>query len=372
MPSRILARGFGQFGVRLATVWGLVAAPPEIGHAASSPPTAAPSGVPARDGPAALTSNESAREWMKQGAAYYSQGEWELARRAFLRAWESKRHYAISANLAEVELKLARYREAALHLSFALVHLPPDRFDERNLAREELAECGRHLVSLRVTSNVENALLKLDGEEYGRTPLKTMVWVEPGWHSLVLMHPGYRTRTTEFSRGPGELVVLGLELEQLTLARRRLVSTGRPQSASSPPRDSSSGPEPRTWVLLGGGALTMFAAGAGVGYSFKSAAAHDTANELHTMLVGQGASCAPPSTTYGAQCASLRAKNGEWRDSRVIAGAFFGAAGGLGLATVVTMLLLPGSHARQPSSADLMILPALARGQFGAVVRGRL
>src|SRR5450432_3751077 len=71
----------------------------------------------------------AAKELVRQGSAEYSKQHWEAARASFQKAWELKRHYAIAANLADVELKLGRYREAAEHLEYALANLPPEHAD---------------------------------------------------------------------------------------------------------------------------------------------------------------------------------------------------------------------------------------------------
>ena len=71
------------------------------------------------------------KELVKQGTAEYMKKNWEAARVDFLKAWELKQHYAIAGSLAQIEMKLGRYQDAAEHLKYAIANLPPDHADKR-------------------------------------------------------------------------------------------------------------------------------------------------------------------------------------------------------------------------------------------------
>jgi tetratricopeptide (TPR) repeat protein len=72
-------------------------------------------------------SSARAQALMDEGSRHFDKKEWALAREYFLKAWELLQHHTIAANLAEVEIRLGLYREAAEHLSFVLAQALPTR-----------------------------------------------------------------------------------------------------------------------------------------------------------------------------------------------------------------------------------------------------
>jgi tetratricopeptide (TPR) repeat protein len=90
------------------------------------------------------------KAWMNRGGEAYGQQRWEEARDAYRAAWELRPHFAVAANLADVELRLGAYREAAEHLRFFLANLPPEREVLRADGEKRLAECRAHLATVRV------------------------------------------------------------------------------------------------------------------------------------------------------------------------------------------------------------------------------
>ena len=127
---------------------------------------------------------QAAKEFVRQGTAEYTKQHWEAARVSFLKAWELKQHYAIAANLGDVELKLGRYREAAEHLKYTLANLPPERAEKRADAEASLKECRAHLSAVRVSVSVVGAVVKLDGQDVPPGALSDELLLEPGPTSL--------------------------------------------------------------------------------------------------------------------------------------------------------------------------------------------
>src|SRR4051812_13044301 len=66
------------------------------------------------------------KELMHTGVAAYRKKDFEAARTAFAKAWKLKPHSDIAAALADVEMKLGRYRDAAGHWDYYLNYHPPD------------------------------------------------------------------------------------------------------------------------------------------------------------------------------------------------------------------------------------------------------
>ena len=124
----------------------------------------------------------AASDLMRAGMNEYRKGNFVQARTSFLRVWELKRHPAVAASLGDVEMKLSLYRDAATHWSFYLANLPPGR--DRSEADAALAECRRHVASIRVQVDQSGADVSLDGQALDKSPIDVEVWLEPGPHTL--------------------------------------------------------------------------------------------------------------------------------------------------------------------------------------------
>ena len=119
-----------------------------------------------------------AKDFARAGIAHYRAGRLEEARDAFAKAWALKPSSELAASLAEVEMRLDRYADAAEHWTYYIQNLPPDRTE----AEYQLAECRKHLGSVRVAVDTPGALVSLDGKVLGPAPLRVDLWVSPGSH----------------------------------------------------------------------------------------------------------------------------------------------------------------------------------------------
>jgi len=153
-----------------------------------------------------------ARSWVKVATAEYARANWQAALEAYSKAWNAKQHFTIAANLADVEYRLGKYRDAATHLQFFIAHLPPEYANQRAGAEQRLEQCKSHLIGVRVTVNVPGATVLLDGVELGRAPLPEEIWLEPGSHSLEAQSLGYTGARRDFSASLGESREVSLAL----------------------------------------------------------------------------------------------------------------------------------------------------------------
>lgn len=295
-----------------------------------------------------------ARELVKRGTEEFGKQHWDAARDAYLAAWDLKQHFAIAANLAEVEMQLGRYREAADHWKFALTHLPPDDADRRANAEARLEECRSHLSVVRVSVSVAGAEVRLDGSELGRSPLTDEIWLEPGKHAIQAERAGYLTSSHELVASEGESRDVSLVLQVAPPPRAAEPAPTPPVHHDAPPPAVHTGVETRTVVLIGGGVLALAGVGVGIGYTLDARAASDAASNIGAQLGPADDACTPaPGRTTPTGCAELLRKNDQSRQSENIATAGFVAGGLLGAATVAAVFLWPSDSAKDTARVSV-------------------
>ncbi len=291
---------------------------------------------------------------MRQGIAEYRSGNLEGARQDLLRAWDLQKDKDLAATLAEVEMKLGRYRDAAEHWERYINALPPDRAD----AEQRLAECRRHMGSVRVAGEPGGAVVFVDGREVGAVPLRTDVWLEPGEHAFELRlgaitSPIRRTLVAAGDRLAVSLSVAPGSAGTATPGQAEPSLRPTPPPPTGVPSDAGGSGSGATWVLLGGGVLTAAAAGIGVGYTLRASAADGRVSDTRAAIARKegmsGAThsyCAPPAgELVPPECTKLNADLDVRDRSHTTALGAFVAAGVLGVGTVVTYLVWPSGAA---------------------------
>jgi hypothetical protein len=294
---------------------------------------------------------------MNQGVSQYSKGNLEAARRAFLEAFELAPHYTIASNLAEVEIKLGRYRDASEHLNYVLRSLPENAMEERVSSEKGLAQCRERLSVVRVAVSVQGADVTLDGKPVGTAPLETELWLEPGEYVVEARHAGYDSASERVAVKAGES-------REIVLALGKVTAGGdTPSNSMAPPDEGqhTSGPSAKTIVLIGGGVLTAAAATVGTVFLLKSNAAGDDADQAQLDIAAaepdlaeEGMACRLEPAARPKACATLTQAQKDEETFRNVAIGGFIAAGAFGVGTVVTYLLWPDEKA---SSATPFGLP---------------
>ena len=300
--------------------------------------------------------NKERRDWMNRGNAEYVQKNWEAARDCYRKSWDIKHHYTIAANIADVEMKMGHYAEAAAYLKYVLANLPENKPAERKVAELQLLECRNHLTVVRVATDVTDATVLVDGRNVGQTPLREDVLLEPGRHVISVTKQGYGEATKELS-AEGSNVELTLTLEK---ASATPVLQPLPTPVSAVPKApttpvSSDSNAYRSGSYLG---LVVGAAGVGVG-TFFLLKAHSRQSDSDS----QYSACSP-------HCSSVQKLNIEDLDQNAqhqrTAGAVSYVVGGVGLATAVTLLVLDSKKSSAPR-ATAAVRPWVGLGQAGLI-----
>jgi len=318
---------------------------------------------------------QAAKEFVRHGTVEYSKQHWDAARADFLKAWELKQHYAIAANLGDVEMKLGLYRDAAEHWKYALANLPAEHAEKRADAEASLKECRSHLSAVRLAVSVAGAAVTLDGHEVPPEALSDELLVEPGPHKLEAQKAGYLVSAHEFTASAGESREVGLDLVPEPPPSDRAAvhpSTGTAPAAPTPDEGSAHS-SARVWVLVGGGAATVSAAGVGTYFSLHQSSLASDGKQLQTeldqdspTLAASNSECAPMASMRPAACDKLAQNLSARTSASNAATVSWVAAGALGAATIVTYLLWPAQN-DAPSQGKVALAPWLVGAKGGSM-----
>lgn len=286
-----------------------------------------------------------AKELTRSGIAHYRAGDLEHARADFAKAWALKPSVELAAGLAEVEMKLERYADAAEHWAYYLQNLPPDRTE----AEYQLAECRKHLGSVRVAVDTPGATVSLDGKVLGPAPLRVDVWVAPGAHAFEAKAQGRAAATQQISIGAGEAQLVTLMLGSKNSQREPSATAVSPGNSDRSVDDAPKSSAAKTVTVITGSALALAGIGVGVGFTLKSNAASREASSLYSQLDdasgGNPSAYCQNASTRSQHCDDYLGKVDEKDQARALAIAGFATGGTFALATVIALLVWPNAPA---------------------------
>jgi hypothetical protein len=236
------------------------------------------------------------RTLFQEARSAFGRGRFQRARALYLEAYALKPTAKILGNLAQVEISLQKYVDAATHAEMALRQLGRNPGVERDWATAK-----RNVGTLRVTTNVDGALVEIDGEPRGRTPLEGALYVEPGEHEVRV--------TVERASKVERRIQLEAGMEQrLDIALVREDTTTRPvaadvgsqgttagASSSAKPIDedvkgSQKKSQPNPAALVSGGVLVVGGLGLGLWFNSRAESRYDTATTKQRSLGTSGCS----------------------------------------------------------------------------------
>jgi tetratricopeptide (TPR) repeat protein len=247
LARELIALGFG-----LAALHG---AGPCFAQPSSPPPAS-----PAQSAPPA-----EASERFQRGVAAFREGDFDAALAEFSRAYKLSPNYRLLYNLAQVQAE-RHDSVSALKLLGQYLAEAGDALDgERraNVARL-IEELQRHVAEVRVSSNVSDALLAVDGTVVGRVPLSAPLWVNAGSHTLLLSKDGFTSSAKNVSIAGG--LVESLSFELVPQAKAGALEA---RSRSLPPVQANGGMGGAFWTSIAcagafAGAAVTFAVFTGI------------------------------------------------------------------------------------------------------------
>lgn len=296
--------------------------------AVSAPSVAQPAGgapAPAEFDPDRMT------ELYNAGVAAADKSQWPKAYEAFLAAWNMRQHPQVAAHLGRVEFKLGKHRDAAEHLAIFLREATDIDAPARERAQQMLLEAKGKIGTLTISANRDEAALFVDGVQVGVSPLALELYVEPGERQVEARLPGGEIAKLTTEVAPGSVRPV-----ELTFAKS-VAGPAPPANVVVPvvPPPVEVGSGCRTAIAIGGIAGAVVAGGLGIGFAVASnAKAGDRDDLARPARCGASTSCAEYVSKYNVL---------EVERSHLSNGAIwsFVAAGGLGVGTLVYVLLTP-------------------------------
>ena len=196
-----------------------------------------------------------ARDHFQRGAAFYKEGNFDAALAEFNRAFLVVPNYRVLYNIGQVQVErhdyVAAQRSFEDYLRQGGADVPSDR---REQVERDIANLKTRISELRVTSNVQGAMLSVDGAPVGILPLKEPLRVSAGVRRLSLSKRGYITTERVVSVAGGDQPEIALQLETLQ------TSLGDSSKVSSSFSERDRSPGTAAWVSLA--ATGAFASGA--------------------------------------------------------------------------------------------------------------
>ena len=319
---------------------------------------------------------EDAEHLFQQARALHDQKKWQEAEALYRQAWDRQRSFKIAANLAVVELKLEKPRDAAEHLQFALRNLPTDDpkiAEARARLEQMLDEASRQVGTVSVQVTEPNATISVDGDVVGTTPLESPLFVSMGAHVLKVEKAGLQSVTHPLAVVAGESYVVPIQLDPIPAPRPPPAPTqDRSSIEESAPRKSSS---LRTVVLIGEAALTLTATGFGIAYAVGASDQNDharqSADALNRAYPGDISICGTASKVHPPECGGLATSREHANELSRWETVAFVTAGGLAAATIATYLLWPAKPTSEQRGAGarplvaVMVAPGVAGVRFG-------
>jgi hypothetical protein len=307
-------------------------------------------------------------EYMRAGFAEYRKKNLEGAREAFVKAWETARRPTVAAALADVEMKLGRYRDAAEHWDYYLRTKPTDRAE----AAARLDQCRVHVAVVRVELEPMGAELDVDDTRVPTGGSGGTVWLEPGAHTFTARSGGRASSTLRIDATAGQDVSIRLVVDAAPVPAAAPPPVVKPPPPlpgatawrSTTPQDAPSrGIKARTVVAIGGATLTLVSAGLGVWFVTQRNSADNERQQILNELDRQFPERAQTRSVCAdwpdrpSACSEVFAKSSEAdRAGNWAIGSFVGA-GVFGVATVVTYVLWPQKEHAGVSAMSVAPLP---------------
>src|SRR5512133_862668 len=325
-------------------------------------------------------------EWIKAGIEAYKKRDYAVARDSLIRAWEHSHLGTVAGILADAEMKLQRYAEAAEHWTEYLRLLPEDSTTERQEGQRQLAVCREHVGLLIVHVGPTEASLVIDGAELlGRPKALHEVWLPFGEHVVQAKANGQLSPAKTIAVAQGSDLRIGLETPTPTVPTTSQAHVVGPlatkPSSMEHPSSSKSGLSTKTIVLLTESALTVAAIGIGIGSWIAYTSADHDATKLREQIDTENkdpayakAPCTPLNPSRPMSCESLTARLGDRTDAAEIVNVAMPVAGILAAVTVGTYLLWPRAE-KHPvpvggvTPKTLALVPYWSPGNQGLTAR---
>ena len=192
--------------------------------------------------PSAPSEEERAADLRKRAYDALASKQYSESVQLFRALWKLKKDridHVDLCKLGHIEGALGWAREAAESISQCLKVFPeptdPKSADRRQMLEQMLKEAHARVGTLTIKGNVPGAEVLLDGEVVGKLPLEQPIFVEPGWRSVEVRAPGYKTDAKVFELRAGAVREWDVKLEPVPVAVVPALGDAAPLKDPEPP-----------------------------------------------------------------------------------------------------------------------------------------
>jgi hypothetical protein len=257
--------------------------------------------------------------------------DWAGARELLLPLWASSPTYDVASTLAQVEYQLGDYPSAATYMAFALEHVAPvEEAQTVERMRRGMLELRGRVGGLKLSTNVPQAEVVVDGRVVPRSALGREVFVLPGPHLIEARAQGLRPARQPLEIIAGQTYTVELELGNVPLVSAppaRNLGRVSALSASSPTSDQKPASKP-LWPVLVGSSLAAVGVSMTIGFGVSANSARSDWKSLQSSVPASACFERPASVA----CAELRSAIDRQHQAATWANV------GVGLATVSALV----------------------------------
>ncbi|HKO51518.1 MAG TPA: hypothetical protein VJV79_27605 [Polyangiaceae bacterium] len=331
---------------------GMALAPLLATTQASAAPAAATRSKSEADG---ADDNARVRSLFRKAALAFEARKHDQARKLLLEAWAIRQSYDVASSLAQTEIELERYRDAAEHLAFCIRNFAPVESEQTlQQVRKAFADVKTRVATVNVTSDRNGAEIFVDNLRVGVAPLPDPLFLEPGNRQLAARLEGkVDGQRLNAEAGKEYTLQFSLRAAEPPLAPAIAavqVGSEAPSSKQEAPKDS-----PDYTPAIVAGSVGAAALVSGIVFILQSSRQLNERDDQLAQLPGSN-QCGPQSP-YGAQCAEIASLSSSAKTLQSLSIAAFGIAAAAGVTTVV---LWPRTPEHGQVGMRALVLPSSA------------
>jgi hypothetical protein len=300
--------------------------------------------------------NDRVRSLFRRGAAAFQAGKLEEARQLLLEAWAVRQTYDVASSLAQIELELKRYADAAQHLDFCIRNFAPVESEQTlQQIRKAFADVKTRVGAINVSPNPGGAEIFVDNVRVGTSPLPATLFVEPGSHKLAA-HLGGASAEQIVNAEAGKGYTVELKLSEGAQSPAPSIAPVSSGIEAQPPASAGTTSQARDYtpaIITG----SVGAAALITGIVFVFEAAHKDSQRDDQLARLAGSNRCGAQTPYASTCAQVSSLDSDARTFRTLSFVGFGAAA---VAGVATYFLWPRNPDQAQVGIRAMVLPSNA------------
>lgn len=230
----------------------------------------------AQDSAEASPDVEQARKHFSQGLKLYKDGDFDAALIQFERAYAVKPNFKVLYNIAQCHFELHQYVAARDKLTQYLKEGGESiEIERRAQVESDVLDLQHRIAHLKLSVNVDGAIVYVDGKKVGVTPLTTVLDVNEGQRTIAVETPDRGSKQRVVQLGGGDQQTVSIEFDASSSAAPSSAAHDEPTRTTA---HEAPGLGASFWVT-GIGALAL-GAGAGVTGYLALQAQHDHEDDV--------------------------------------------------------------------------------------------